>query len=86
MTQVGLNSTQIFILRRMYNDRMINERHTAVENLSRGVPSHMRGEVQVEVKKLIKMGYITPKTTSYGLQVSLNHNMIEEIEKAIGDQ
>jgi hypothetical protein len=67
----------------MYNDRMINERHTAVENLSRGVPSHMRGEIQSGVRKLIKMGYIIPKTTSYGLQVSLNHHMIAEIENAI---
>jgi hypothetical protein len=70
----------------MYYDRTINEKHTAAKNLSRGVPSHMRGEIHSEVKRLIKMGFIIPKITNYGLQVCLNHNMIAEIEKAIGPQ
>lgn len=64
---------------------MINEKHTAIENLSRGVPSHMRSEMQKGAQKLLKMDYLLPKTTSYGLQVSLNHNMLSEIEREIGD-
>ena len=35
------------------------------------------------LKKLIREGYIIPKPTSYGLEVSLNPRMIEEIRKIL---
>jgi hypothetical protein len=81
---MAFTAAEKFILRRLYRDSIINERHTAIENLSRGVPSHMRGEMQKAAKRLLKMGYLLPKTTGYGLQVSLNHNLLSEIEREIG--
>jgi len=68
----------------MYFDRIIGGKHTAIENLKKGFPSHVRGDVDDEVKELIKDGFILPKTTSYGLQVSLNLGMIPEIERILG--
>jgi hypothetical protein len=67
----------------MYLDKVIGGRHTAVANLKKGFPSHVRGEVDDEVKSLIRTGFILPKTTSYGLHVSINPHMIPEIERIL---
>jgi len=79
-----LSPIQKAILRKMYFDRIIGGKHTAIENLKKGFPSHVRGDVDDEVKELIKDGLILPKVTSYGLQVSLNPRMIPEIERILG--
>jgi len=68
----------------MYFDKIIGGKHTAVEHLKKGFPSHVRGEVDDQVKQLIRDGFILPKTTRYGLQVSLNPRMIPEIERILG--
>ncbi len=78
-----LNATQKAILRKMYFDKIIGGKHTAIEHLKKGFPSHLRGDVDDEVKGLIRNGFILPKTTSYGLQVSLNPRMIPEIERIL---
>lgn len=83
---MALSEVQRNILRRMYRDNIINEKHTPIENLKRGVPSHMRGEVEKEAHKLIKMGYIVMKKTHHGIDVRLNHEVIAEIEREIGEE
>jgi hypothetical protein len=67
----------------MFKDTMIGDKHTTVENLKKGFPKHMRGEVEDMVHNLIKAGFILAKPTSYGVQVSLNPFMIEEIKRII---
>lgn len=79
MTGMALNEVQRNILRRMYRDNIINEKHTPIENLK-------RGEVEKEAHKLIKMGYIVMKKTRHGIDVRLNHEMIAEIEREIGEE
>jgi len=71
------------ILARLYADRIIGGRHTAFENLSKGFPRHLRGEAKETAEWLIRKGFIIAKPTSYGLQVSLNHYRIAEIEEII---
>ena len=78
-----LDTLKKAVLRKMYVDKIIGGRHTAIENLKKGFPSHVRGNVDDEVKELIKDGFILPKMTSYGLQVSLNPRMIPEIERIL---
>jgi hypothetical protein len=78
---MAVNPVQKTVLERMFRDTIIGGKHTAVENLKKGFPKHMRGED--EVHKLIKMGLILPKPTGYGMQVSLNPRMIEEIKKIL---
>jgi hypothetical protein len=81
---MAVNPVQKTVLERMLKDTIIGGKHTAIENLEKGFPKHMRGEVEDEVHKLIKMGFILPKPTGYGMQVSLNPRMIEEIKKILG--
>ncbi|MBS3133561.1 hypothetical protein J4470_05585 [Candidatus Woesearchaeota archaeon] len=74
------------ILRKLFRHRIIGGKHTAVENLTKGIPKHIVGEAKEAVKELIKEGFVIPKPTSYGLQVSLNPERIEEITRIIEDE
>ena len=71
------------ILRKLYRRRVIGGKHTAVEHLTKGVPKHLAGAAKNAVKELIKEGFILSKPTSYGLQVSLNPEKLDEITKII---
>ena len=77
------NKYSIGVLRKMFMYGYIGGRHTAVDSLQKNFPKHERGDINKIVKKLIKAGYIIPKSTSYGLHCSLNKNRIPEIEKLI---
>ncbi len=71
------------ILRKLYRHRIIGGKHTAIEHISKGLPKHIRGQSKIAVAELIKEGFIVPKITNYGLQISLNAKKIQEIERII---
>jgi len=71
------------ILRKLYRHRIIGGKHTAAENLTKSLPKHLIGDAKEAIKELIKEGLILPKPTSYGLQISLNPEKIDEIHKII---
>lgn len=68
------------LLRKLLADRIIGGRHTAIENLPKGFPKHLRGRVKEIAEDLVKDGLLLRKPTSYGLQVSLNPNRLAEID------
>jgi hypothetical protein len=72
-----------FILRRLYTDQRIGERHTSIVHIKKGAPSEYHRSIDKAAKDLIRKGYIVLKTTGYGMQVSLNKNMIPEIEQIL---
>ena len=80
---MALDKYAIGVLRKMFMYGYIGARHTSVDNLQKSFAKHERGNVNKIVKKLVKAGYIVPKSTSYGLHCSLNKNRINEIEKLI---
>lgn len=71
---------QVTVLEKMYRQSYIGGRHTSIDNLPKGFPPDVRGQVSDEVKRLIRQGWIVPKATSYGLQVSLNPRRIGELK------
>ena len=71
------------ILRKLFRRRVIGGKHTAIEHLTKGLPKHVVGEAKNAVDDLIKEGLILSKSTSYGLQVSLNPEKIDEISRII---
>ncbi|HLC65796.1 MAG TPA: hypothetical protein VJI46_06775 [Candidatus Nanoarchaeia archaeon] len=71
------------ILRKLYRRRVIGCKHTTIENLTHGLPKHLAGLAKEAVDDLIKDGIILQKPTSYGLQVSLNPDKIDEIARII---
>lgn len=73
------------ILHKLLRHGYVGARHTALENLPKGLPRCLHKEAMKTARKLIKKGFITVKPTSYGLQVSLNPHRIAEIEEIIND-
>lgn len=71
------------LLKKLYLHRIIQHKHTSFDNLPKGFPPHLRGLVKEVAEKLIKEGLLLSKPTGYGLEVSLNHSRIQEIEKEI---
>lgn len=55
--------------------------HTSIDNLPKGFPKHIRGDVKDVAKELIKKNLLLAKPTSYGLEVSLNPEKKKEIEE-----
>jgi len=72
------------ILTKMFYARFIGERHTSEDNIPKGFPKHERGDVRKALKNLKRQGYVTPKITSYGMEVSLAPNRIAEIRRILG--
>ena len=71
------------ILSKMYRHGYIGEKHTSEDNIPKGLPRHMYGDVKKALRNLIRQGYVIPKTTSYGLQVALNSKRITEIKQIL---
>ncbi|MEE8168841.1 MAG: hypothetical protein V3T58_08235 [Candidatus Hydrothermarchaeales archaeon] len=71
------------ILEKLYKLRYVGGRHTSESNVPKGFPKHARGDIKKALKALIREGYILPKPTSYGLEVSLNPRLIAEIRKML---
>lgn len=71
------------ILRKLFRHRAIGGRHTAFEHVMSGVPGHEAGAAKKAANELIVEGLIIPKPTSYGLQISLNPERLDEIRAII---
>ena len=71
------------ILWKLHIKRMYGGKHTAIENVSKGVPPHLKGEYHYTAKELIREGYILAKSTNYGLQISLNTKKVGEIMEIV---
>ncbi len=71
------------LLRKLHRTGKIGHSHTPFENLQKGFPPEIRGEVKKIAKKLIREGLLLCGMHNYGLGVSLNHKRIEEMEVII---
>ena len=74
---------RVALIKKMVRMRLWGAKHTSIDNIPKGFPSHLRNEVKQDVRQLIKSGFIIPKPTSYGLELSLNPRMKEEISEII---
>ena len=74
---------EIRVLRKMFRHGYIGDWHTSADNIPKGFPKHARGDVKKALKSLIRKGYVIRKPTSYGMEVSLNPDMIGEITEVL---
>ncbi|MDE1873054.1 MAG: hypothetical protein KGH99_06215 [Thaumarchaeota archaeon] len=49
-----LDEVSSTILRKLYYDNRIGKKHISLENLKTGFPSHLKGDVDKKLKKLVK--------------------------------
>ena len=80
-----LDPTAKTLLKKMLFHNVCGGKHHGLDDLKRGFPSHEKGNVEKAIKKLVKANYVLRHPTSYGMQYSLNHDMIDEIEKILED-
>jgi len=73
------------ILAKLHKHGYIGKRHTSIDNVPKGFPKHLRGEIMKATKRLIREGLIIAKSTAYGLQISLHPHRMAEIERIIRD-
>ena len=73
------------ILKKMIFHNVCGGKHHGIDDLKRGFPSHVKGDVEKTIKKLVKENMILRHPTSYGFQYSLNHDRIDEIEKILDE-
>ena len=71
------------ILWKLHIKRIWGAKHTAIENIVKGIPKYLRGDYSETAKELIKDGFILLKPTSYGRQISLNPRKIGEITNIV---
>ena len=71
------------LLRKLYVMGKIGGPHTPFDNLPKGFPPHVRGDVKKVAKELIKRGFLKPSRHNYGLGVSLNIEKLKEIEEIL---
>lgn len=79
MREVTDEEIKNHILFKLYWKKYWGGRHTALESVKKGIPKHLGGRYIELTKELIKEGLIGSKPTSYGLQISLNPKLREEI-------
>ncbi len=63
--------------------RCIGDRHTAHEDAIKGFKTSDRGEANEAYEELVRRGYLIRKQTSYGEQVSLNVNFINDVKNLL---
>jgi len=73
----------IWILQKMYRNKIIGGKHISLQNLKTDLPSHIRGDADKKLKKLIKANLVL-QHPNYGMQYNLNHEKIEVIMKILG--
>jgi len=73
------------ILRKLFYDNRIGKKHISLENLKTGFPSHLKGDIDKKLKKLVKENLILTHPTSYGPQYALNPQRLNEIIGILGD-
>jgi len=73
------------ILENLLEKNIIGEKHTAEDNAIKCLPKYLRGEAKKALKKLVREGYVLPKPTSYGIEVSLNPRRIADIRRILGE-
>ena len=74
------------ILRKLFYDKRVGKKHISLENLKTGFPSHIKGDVDKKLKKLVKDNLVLQHPTSYGPQFALNPQRLQEIIGILGEK
>ena len=73
-----------FVLEKLYRNRVVGAKHISLEDLGTGCPSHERGNIEKNLKKLVKENLVLQHPTSYGMQYALNPQRLQDIMKILG--
>jgi len=77
---------KLFILSKLFRRNTWGGKHTSIDNMPKGLPSHLRGYAKDIAKSLVNDEFLIGKPTNTGLHVSLNPRKREAILKLIRDE
>jgi len=69
------------ILWHLYTHGYFGKRHTPIESLKRGLPSHLKGEAEPVARDLIRDGWLVAKKTAHGSDVSINPRKAGDVKR-----
>ena len=72
----------LFVLEKLYRNRIVGAKHISLD-LRTGCPSHERGNIEKNLKKLVKENLVLQHPTSYGMQYALNPQRLQDIMKIL---
>ncbi|HEX5457837.1 MAG TPA: hypothetical protein VFX64_05560 [Candidatus Nitrosotalea sp.] len=81
-----MDNTSKAILRKLFYDNRIGAKHISLENLKTGFPSHLKGDVDKKLKKLVKENLVLKHPTSYGHQYALNPTRLQDVIDLLGNR
>lgn len=81
---MGREGISFFILEKLYRNRVVGAKHISLEDLRTGCPSHERGNIEKNLKKLVKENLVLQHPTSYGTQYALNPQSIQDVMRILG--
>ncbi|MFH1225372.1 MAG: hypothetical protein V1676_06245 [Candidatus Diapherotrites archaeon] len=82
--------TKRYMLRKLINMGKIGGAHTALQNLERGMPLHLRSSrkglkaIRQAVKELLNEGMLLAKPSTGETHVSINPRKVKEAEELLG--
>jgi len=85
MPKADIDKFKLHILKKLFDQRCWMHKHFSINNIPQGLPSHARDSkiIKKAVDELIKAGWLLPKSTFYGLELSLNINKKKDVEEYI---
>ena len=67
-----LTPLQKKIIEKLYTHGYIGANQTMIDNIQKGFPKHLRGQVEKETERLMRRGWLLKHPTSYGMRTSIN--------------
>jgi len=78
---VKLTGFEVKIIWKLHRRGKYGGSHTPVENTIKGFRKDLRGEASGAVDTLIRKGILRSKPTRYGMEISLNQDLIAQIHR-----
>jgi hypothetical protein len=74
---------QLDLLFKLWRNRCFGKGHMLIDNLFGGFPSHIKGQMQAELDKLIKENIVIKKPSKHGKAVYINYECKDKIALAL---
>lgn len=78
---MDLTGIEIKIIWKLHRRGKWGGAHTPIENAVKGFRKDRRGEASGAINRLIRQQILTPKPTSYGIEISLNRDQVATVER-----
>lgn len=80
---MSFTDVQVDLLFKLWRNRCFGKGHMLIDNLVRGFPSPIKGQIQGELDELIKKNIVIKKPSKHGQAVYINYDYKDKIISAL---